>query len=31
VERIEAYHKDHTIADYNAPLFRTRGLFLASG
>jgi fructose-1,6-bisphosphatase I / sedoheptulose-1,7-bisphosphatase len=30
VARIEAYHKEHNLADYDAPLFRSRGLFLAS-
>ena len=30
VERIEAYYCDHNIADYDAPLFGTRGLFRAS-
>ena len=30
VERIEAYYCEHNIADYDAPLFGTRGLFRAS-
>jgi fructose-1,6-bisphosphatase I / sedoheptulose-1,7-bisphosphatase len=30
VERIEAYHREQKFADYNAPLFGTRSLFLAS-
>jgi fructose-1,6-bisphosphatase I/sedoheptulose-1,7-bisphosphatase len=27
VERIEQYHRDHNIAEYDTPLFRSRGLF----
>ncbi|MBA2374466.1 MAG: class 1 fructose-bisphosphatase [Chloroflexi bacterium] len=27
VERIESYHRDHNLRAYDAPLFRTRGLF----
>jgi fructose-1,6-bisphosphatase I / sedoheptulose-1,7-bisphosphatase len=30
VERIEAYHQDHTLHVYDAPLFGARGLFRAS-
>ena len=30
VERIEAYHCEHNLADYDAPLFGTRGLFRAT-
>ena len=30
VERIERYHREHNRADYDAPLFGTRGLFRAS-
>jgi len=30
VERIEAYHREHSLGDYDAPLFGTRGLFRAS-
>jgi len=30
VERIEAYYCEHNVADYDAPLFGTRGLFRAS-
>ena len=30
VERIEAYHREHGLGDYDAPLFGTRGLFRAS-
>jgi len=29
VERIEAYHREHNLGDYDAPLFGTRGLFRA--
>jgi fructose-1,6-bisphosphatase I/sedoheptulose-1,7-bisphosphatase len=28
VERIEAYHRDHNESPYDAPLFRSRGLFV---
>ena len=31
VERIEAYHRDHNLRDYDAPLFGVRGLFRGSG
>ncbi len=27
VERIEQYHRDHNLAEYDTPLFSTRGLF----
>ncbi|HEY4768838.1 MAG TPA: class 1 fructose-bisphosphatase, partial [Candidatus Limnocylindria bacterium] len=27
VERIEAYHRDHNVRPYDAPLFGSRGLF----
>ena len=27
VERIEQYHRDHNLREYDAPLFATRGLF----
>jgi fructose-1,6-bisphosphatase I/sedoheptulose-1,7-bisphosphatase len=30
VERIEAYHREHNLGDYDAPLFGTRGLFRAT-
>jgi fructose-1,6-bisphosphatase I/sedoheptulose-1,7-bisphosphatase len=30
VERIESYHREHGLEDYDAPLFGTRGLFRAS-
>ena len=30
VERIAAYYADHNVAEYDAPLFGTRGLFRAS-
>jgi fructose-1,6-bisphosphatase I/sedoheptulose-1,7-bisphosphatase len=29
VERIERYHRDHNLQEYDAPLFGTRGLFRA--
>ena len=31
VERIEQYHRDHNVAEYDMPLFRTRGLFHTNG
>jgi len=31
VERIEQYHRDHNVREYDAPLFGTRGLFRANG
>ncbi|HET9764259.1 MAG TPA: class 1 fructose-bisphosphatase [Casimicrobiaceae bacterium] len=30
VERIERYHRDHNLRDYDAPLFGVRGLFRAA-
>ena len=30
VARIEQYHRDHNLRDYDAPLFGARGLFRAS-
>ena len=30
VERIEQYHRDHNVREYDAPLFGARGLFRAS-
>ncbi len=30
VERIEAYHRDHNVRPYDAPLFGSRGLFRAT-
>jgi len=29
VERIEQYHRDHNLREYDAPLFGERGLFRA--
>ena len=31
VERIEQYHRDHNLVDYDTPLFNTRGLFRTNG
>jgi fructose-1,6-bisphosphatase I / sedoheptulose-1,7-bisphosphatase len=31
IERIEAYHRDYNLCDYDAPLFGVRGLFRGSG
>ncbi|MGB8962508.1 MAG: class 1 fructose-bisphosphatase [Pseudonocardiaceae bacterium] len=31
VERIEQYHRDHNVVEYDTPLFRTRGLFRTNG
>ncbi len=31
VERIEQYHRDHNVVEYDTPLFSTRGLFRTSG
>ena len=30
IERIAAYHREHNLGDYDAPLFGTRGLFRVS-
>jgi fructose-1,6-bisphosphatase I / sedoheptulose-1,7-bisphosphatase len=30
IERLEQYHRDHNLRDYDAPLFGVRGLFRAS-
>ena len=30
VERIEAYHRERTLRDFDAPLFASRGLFRAA-
>ncbi len=30
VERIEQYHRDHNLSEFDAPLFATRGLFRAA-